>query len=614
MSRVAPRRWVGIDGEGLGRLPHRYTLLAASDGEGRAEYVEAPHGKRLGTARCFDFLLSYGSRDVRLAGYYLSYDWTMILRELPNEAIYRLFRPELRALPEDEGGGFSRVAWREYRLHFLAGMMQIRRGDTRVTIWDIARFFQSSFVKAIELWKVGTPEQHRRIASMKEQRATFRAEDRERVRAYCLDECRLLATLAERLEDAHDKAGLRPKAWHGPGSTASAALSRAKVADFRAEPPREVRDFVARAFFGGRFEQSRIGRVEGAISHDIVSAYPFQALSLPCLRCAAWRHTSRESDLASARFAVVRAHVVDVGVRSWAPLPVRLASGSIVFPRGGATTYAWLDEYRAAKRGWRGVEFDQAWVLDVQCEHTPFSFVEGMFRARQAVGKDSGAGLAIKLGVNSVYGKVAQSIGKPQFASRVWAGMITSGTRAQLLGLISAHRDERNVIAVATDGIYTTEEIDLPPWPMVDLPLGSWETKRIGAMTFVRPGIYYSHEEDASTVRARGLGRRIVAAQRDAISRAIERGDARALLGTQPAFGGARVTVYRTRAGELKRSRLYGEWHPMPARISLAPAPKRDNDWLPPMLSDVESLPYARHAPASEVARVLDAVFDGLRA
>src|SRR5690348_17906092 len=47
-------------------------------------------------------------------------------------------------------------------------------------------------------------------------------------------------------------------------------------------------------------------------------------------------------------------------------------------------------------------------------------------------GKD-GAGIVLKLGTNSTYGKTAQSVGSAPFRSWIWAGNITSGTRAQLL-------------------------------------------------------------------------------------------------------------------------------------------------------------------------------------
>src|SRR5204863_6087341 len=113
---------------------------------------------------------------------------------------------------------------------------------------------------------------------------------------------------------------------------------------------------------------------------------------------------------------------------AWAPLPVRLPRGHIVFPRSGASGWWWRDEWLAARKGWKGLEFDRAFVLRRECDCRPFAFVPDLFAHRLAVGKETGEGKVLKLALNSLYGKLAQNIGSAQYASRVWAGMITSGT------------------------------------------------------------------------------------------------------------------------------------------------------------------------------------------
>ena len=134
------RYWIGVDGEGLGRAPHRYVLLARSDADGHTDSIERRSGLR--TIECLDWFLRAPS-DARLAGYFLGYDWTMILRDLPDAAIYSLLRPETRARPADEGGGFSPIRWRRYRLHYMQRMLRINDGDRSVTVWDLGQFFQA---------------------------------------------------------------------------------------------------------------------------------------------------------------------------------------------------------------------------------------------------------------------------------------------------------------------------------------------------------------------------------------------------------------------------------------------------------------------------------------
>src|SRR5262245_3404647 len=174
-GRAARKYWIGIDGEGLGRRPHRYVILARSDGTGeKQDMISDKHG--LSTKECLDFLLDLPC-DGRIAGYYLSYDWTMILKDLPNRAIYQLLRPELRYRGRDEGGNFSTVRWKDYKLDHIGKMFRVKRGDKYVTIWDVGNFFQSTFCKALKKWSITSDEEIAAIEAMKERRASFSEKD-----------------------------------------------------------------------------------------------------------------------------------------------------------------------------------------------------------------------------------------------------------------------------------------------------------------------------------------------------------------------------------------------------------------------------------------------------
>ena len=156
--RTKTRRWIGVDGEGVGRDPHRYVLLACSEGD----YIESRTG--LSTVDCLEFLLDLSTRDARVCGYYLSYDWTMILKDLDNSALFTLFRPELRA----RGNSFERVKFKKrYELHWLAGAMWIRDTKTKrkLTVWDLGKYYQGPFVNALQDWKIRVDVQ-KEIAAM----------------------------------------------------------------------------------------------------------------------------------------------------------------------------------------------------------------------------------------------------------------------------------------------------------------------------------------------------------------------------------------------------------------------------------------------------------------
>ncbi len=88
--------YVGIDGEGQGRDVHRYILLAASTESGdRAWWVHNQNG--LTTVECLDFLLELPKNNLKAFAYSFGYDLTKILQDIPDDILYLLFRPELRA-------------------------------------------------------------------------------------------------------------------------------------------------------------------------------------------------------------------------------------------------------------------------------------------------------------------------------------------------------------------------------------------------------------------------------------------------------------------------------------------------------------------------------------
>ena len=613
--------WLGIDGEGIGRSPHRYVLLCAANDEGFSDYIEDVNG--LSTEAALNWLLSLPAAHTRkhnveskVAGYYLSYDWTMILRDLPNRSIYRLLRPETRSCSRDEGGGFTPVRWRGFRLEYLSGMMRIKKGERLLTVWDVGKFFQSRFVAALEQAGIAPPTL---IERMKAERGTWDERDLDRMRDYCLEECRYLSRLVTLLDEQHERIGLSLRSYHGPGSTASALLKKNGVLSSHAKLPPVVEELCSRAFVGGRFEQAVIGAADDAYSYDIRSAYPHAASTLPCLAHGKWVH--RRQAPKDDAVALVRYRVTDIGDRFWGPLPCRLDDGSIVWSRGGHSGWAWNVEFQAALRGWRGVEYRREhWELVKRCDCQPFAFLPALYqeRVRRPENKQ-----VLKLAMNSAYGKLAQSIGGgSRWSSRAWAGLITATTRARMLDLITMHDDESRLLAIATDGAYSQELLGIS-----GERLGDWEIGAKGAMTFVRPGIYWSHadvlawygapgdksltEAAAKAVRSRGIGRRHLLTQLVETERAIGSEVERAALGKTQQFGGARECIYRTQAGQYKRSALYGEWYEMPATLSLRPEPKRDASWRPPLLDGVESAPYKPGTVASKKLRLLGSLLEG---
>lgn len=659
-------RIVGVDGEGQGRGPHRYLYLAGADEHEESFDVSAPHlGQALSTEACLDFFLALPPK-VLVVGYAFLYDLTKILTDLPDRTLYRLFHEEARQTLENGRVVYSPVEWapREdaepYFLNFMNRRFTVQRGrrvsgqgrvsySAGATVWDVFRFFQGKFTTALKEWKVGAPNGWdwndkkapgwepafkvnvppllKWLETMKDQRSDFEKLSWADVQRYCRLECTLLAQLVRAVVDAHLDAGLDLKSYYGVGSTASALLGKMGTAERKGEPPEAARAALAAAFFGGRFEVSRLGLVPGPVrSYDISSAYPYQLSQMPCLACGRWELTMEagkvERAVASATLACVRWTIPPKPAAlhglPWGTLPVRAEDGTITFPLAAAGGWAWREEFYAARRLDATVTAREVWAYRTECRHRPFGDLPFYYNERCRIGKD-GAGKVFKLGPNAAYGKVAQSRGhNPPFQSWAWAGNTTSGTRAQLLGALlaarEAHGDESCVVMFATDSVASTLPLEFPTpvdtgTAATGKPLGGWEAKTYERGLFlVRPGIYFPPDptaEEVQEVRARGLGRKVLYESATLVQDAFAAGADRVEVPGVQRFVGVKTGLSFGPKSGVKRSPAYGEWAEWPIVVGFHPAPKREFRREDDTLScwayaPEESVPYAAALESSE--------------
>lgn len=341
--------------------------------------------------------------------------------------------------------------------------------------------------------------------------------------------------------------------------------------------------------------------------YDISSAYPYHLFQLPCLACGKWRYTTKESDLRRCITALVHYSYRAKRRYTWAPFPVRSADGTICYPSRGEG-WVWLSEYDAGNRLFETIRFLGAWVYRTDCDCHPFASVPNLYRQRVELGKDA-AGIVVKLAINSLYGKLAQSTGiNPRYQSWVWAGMVTAGTRAQILDLMAVAPRLTDILAIATDGVYSRRRLNCPrpiDTGTSDLakPLGGWEEKVYpDGLFFVKPGIYFAPgENNSEALRARGIGRRALLENKTAIMAAWQRGAREVTIGQVDRFHGAKTSISKA----MKRSARYGEWLPMPIELKFE-CPNRGADMMP-LTTDYLSYPYSKGLLSSDkLAALLD--------
>lgn len=475
----------------------------------------------------------------------------------------------IKYIPRKEFSVWDLRAGKEVNPFEKDGRKQWKR---TVTVYDVFGFFQKSFVAALRDYRcntcescrraaekyacgsceaceahnqceltwctnICTPADIKRIADMKEQRGVFTPDKQAEILSYCVSECRFLAGLFRDLIVHVESLELSVRAWNGSGAVAQAWMKREKIPDMRDrmeyDADREEITYsglpesvMLGAYFGGRFEITTMGPIGDLWSYDINSAYPAIAQYLPCLAHGSFVHVDRFIPDAIGVYRVGSLTIDHPRGDYFAPFPFRanedmagipsVGAGSVFYAHGGQR-WIWQAEVAAAQQhfGPERIPVYEGWVWVPECDHKPFEKIPEMYALRQQMVADrNGAEKIIKLIINSVYGKTAQSIGwgwdrelgrpkRPDTQCFTWAGLITSGCRAMILDAVM----RGDVVSIATDGILSRTPIDL--YAPDQKILGAWEAKEVQEAWLFQSGVYTMvNRKGQRTYKTRGFSAR----------------------------------------------------------------------------------------------------------
>jgi hypothetical protein len=399
--------------------------------------------------------------------------------------------------------------------------------DSYIRFYDVIGFFQSSFLTAMEKWLGRDYEDFELIASGKLARLDFKGTDEEFIKVYNRAELKALVKIMNILHSHLKRLGLKINRWDGAGAIAAQifreyglkksyfkangkALEKIRLSD-------EVQNACEYAYFGGRIESGKIGHYTGEIfNYDISSAYPYAASLLPDLNYGEWiyhKNPPLEKVENFSKLTLVRVQFYFHNDRLYYPFPFRIVGNSVLFPKSGER-WLFVSEVKAALKTWQ--KFDRLTVMEAyefvpNNSISPFQTLESLYRQRQIMleNKDA-AEKALKLGLNSIYGKLCQKVGwneetkeSPIFHQLLFAGFITSFTRARIYEAISNELD--SVISISTDGITSTKPLSLKISP--EKNFGTWTLEKIQEIVQLQSGVYWYKKKDFWYERARGLGR-----------------------------------------------------------------------------------------------------------
>jgi hypothetical protein len=600
-----------VDGEGsnLENGYHAYTLLRA----GNLTLTPRTNEVRIRTVDALEFL-SQLRPDRTYCVFFGDYDWSKVLEDLPFARLeYLMDREKRRKKPKNgrrQAGNWP-VGYGDYEVDYMPRKeFKVRKGKGPwIIIHDVGSFFQTSFLHSITLWDIGTDDERTVIETGKTLRSHFSQTSSELQFLYNGLECVLLAELMESFREACISAGYVPKKWQGPGLLAEAMFRKhdipktEELAVFQDLSPDSVAAFGRMAFYGGRFETSIVGYTSldsPCVQWDLNSAYPAALQHVPCLVHGTWSRETGSRALRDDELSICLATFrwPREGKRAkFMGLPVRTRDGSIRQPFDGRGWY-WSFELRSARH--QVITVHDAWVYEKHCDCKPFAFLEELYRERKRIGK-AGKGIVLKLAMNSCYGKLAQSVGDPEYSNPIWASFITAWCRTQIneaIHTLPCCQHESNnipcgqdVYMIATDAIFTRDYSDgrtsegykglnLVSQLNEGSELGQWTREVHDAGLFIiQPGLYFDPSASEAKFKTRGVPKRLVVEYKQQFMDAFARmrdshrimdGD---VLLPMTLFIGIRQALHRH---SLK---LLGQFVPYTDPITKEPGRRTSFDW-----------------------------------
>ena len=521
---------------------------------------ESAPGKGLKYYEIFDALCQDTPADQIVVGFSNNYDIGMILATVDKPMQTVNLVANGRGMIGNDTVGWWFVKYLRGLEFFISPQRRIgddefEADETRghaVTINDTFKLFGKSFLKVIDDFKAGSEHERTLVQRGKDRREYveyLEPVERDETDAYCQLECRLLESVMNTLRQDLLDSGLHlPNRWQSPGYIARKILQQNHVMtrqeyEYRVRP--NFRHIFLSSYFGGWFDTIvhgpvpgthlpfRVRNRQGVLSKmitqwDINSAYPWALTHAPCPRhFTIEKRYPRPGEYAvqyvqarylgwSDQYGTIRKHGhedPDRDLPAYMGLPWRDdQDGHIARPIHVSGWY-WNIEIDEARH--QEIDIATSYTIVKNCDCDAWGFIRDLYHRRQAL-KASGKDKPLKLGLNAIYGALAQSVGTRRYAMPMFASFITAFVRAHIMKTIHQLGCERgltcgwNVLMVATDAIFVVGDPDFE----VSKELGGWSKEPYpNGLHIIQGGVYFT--DDGTMSRTRGFPANVLAAHRD---------------------------------------------------------------------------------------------------
>lgn len=512
------RQFIAWDSEGS-TVPDgvRQPLILWGCSTGERIRTERP-GISLKTRDCLDLMIEVANKYPR--SYHVifsgSYDFSQILQgeDFPDQKRQQIYdHHQVRWSPPGAYRYFIEYIPRKWFSvkRTPKGTKGKTKGKNYIKIEDVWSFFATSFVNVVKDFEekyedVAAIANMQQLIAGKANRRSFQWQELDDIIVpYWELELKLLVAIMNNFRASMESVGLFLRGWYGPGAVANQVFSLHKIKNAMAKSPPEVREAAQYAYAGGHVEQFRVGNYNGPVHvYDINSAYPSAYRYLPNLQKGFWHYVTTFDPDSFGVWHVNYSNSIESIFGQGRPHPFfrRDKHGNISFPSKVEGWY-WTPEAalwpEAVIGGWVFVEEDKT--------DRPFDFINDYFNRRlelKAAGEP--AQYALKVAMNSIYGKSVQRVGwdeekfrPPKWHQLEWGGYVTSYCRAMIYEAIM--QNPESVIGCETDSVITMSELDLP----LGKRLGEWSHEVYDGICYLQTGVYYKIIDGVPIPKSRGF-------------------------------------------------------------------------------------------------------------
>jgi DNA polymerase family B len=459
-----------------------------------------------GFANIFETLAGYARK---FMAYNMDYDSRAFIKWLPESLWKGLYATE-------------RTEWRGFHISYRQGRhFKVSKEGRSFAVFDLAVHFQKPLAVACrDLLKREVKSKipkswYPRMAAVLKNPQT-----RPRVIKYALDDATAPRQLWVELRSQFEKLGVPAEALQHPVSPGS--IAAAYFGDkLRFDLDSQANGFARKAYAGGRIEVFRRGFFPRVWIYDLKSAYPWALAKLPDPRGLDF--VQDEADRDDAVYSVFKVRV-NIGRDCFIPpVPVwhpKKSQSLRIYPCGKYTAWVTEPERRVlARNGWLDDVLAGAYLVG---ERKPWlTEIPRLFRERK---RNPGISQAVKLVLNSIYGKLAQVDERYGNSEVVGGGMrMLPGTFLRKYQTYSAttnffvaayvtalcrlrvwevlHAQPGAAVMAATDAVMLTKPLGFPTGEN----LGEWSLQAARAKAVVvGTGIYSSYYDGEWHDKMRG--------------------------------------------------------------------------------------------------------------